>query len=73
MCDYILRVTDRAGRVFQTIELDRDEAIALAAEARRHGDSATVQRDCQGHPASTHGAMGCTEYCDGTCQPVIDS
>ena len=72
MCDYILRVKSRDGRVYQTNELDRDDAIALAAVARRHGDTSSVRRECQGHPAGAYDPLGVAVYCDGSCQPTMD-
>jgi hypothetical protein len=66
MSDYILRVETRDGHTYQSMH-DRDEGIALAAEARRHGDNATIQRECQGHDEG----RGRTVYCDGSCQPII--
>jgi hypothetical protein len=36
-------------------------------------ETTTTHPECPGHPAGPHDPMGQTVYCDGTCQPPIET
>lgn len=51
----------------------RLDAIAIAANARAHGDKVKIDRLCDGHPVGPYdGLPGATEFCDGSCLPLAE-
>lgn len=69
---YIVSYRCTAGHYHEVESgLTRNEAIVLAAEGRRNGDTMRVDRQCDGHPAGPYDPLGQTVYCDGTCLPAI--